>query len=473
MNCQRIIIGKKKHITWCFFGFLFLSSFASSQIMQLENTIQKKKEKVMMEEMNDEVQKFTNQRQLHSIQNNLMKQNRKNTIQRALAEQRERRGIWLSVRVVFCKLRNRNNACLFGREASDEPTTTMNPITSSPTFKSTSKPLSLSSSHPSESRVLSSNLSTSKPSYLPTRIPTNVPTIEPSLEPSPTSSSVPSYTLTTFPSMNHSVLPSVSPSSSPSLNHSLSPSVSPSLSPSLKPSLLPSASPSSLPSLNPSLSPSIMPSNIPSTKPSKIPSKNPSTLPTTKPSLHFSNVPTLHPISSQDTCNFSNKVENSRCKNTLESTHDDTIYRTIMEDQFICSLNQKYYFGMTKDQSLCLCDNQNLKKLWCVDESECCNDGEDPYFQLEQDGNLAVYSEKKVFSRFRVNVLWESDTEDIAKNNGPVQLKLHNNGELTLEEISDASRVHWKVGRNHGVVEEERIYLDDRLEKTKSSSRNS
>ena len=234
---------------------------------------------------------------------------------------------------------------------------------------------------------------------------------------------------------------STSPSSSPSSSPSFSPSQSKS------PSKSPSARPSTIPSTLPSLKHSVFPSEYPSTIPTIVPSSYPSFNPTEFPTIQPSTFPSLMPITYQETCQFSTNVDALECKEDLASNIEEESFRTITEDEYICSENKKYRFGITLDQYLCLCDNRNNKKLWCVDSDDCCQDGRDPYVVLERNGNLVAYSERFLFSRFRTQMLWESDTQGTS-GAFPVQLKLHNDGSLKIQDTLDSNIIHWQVKGN-------------------------
>lgn len=139
-------------------------------------------------------------------------------------------------------------------------------------------------------------------------------------------------------------------------------------------------------------------------------------------------------------CQFSTMIEESDCKTHILSSHGEDIDRTINADEYICSPNKRYRFGLTLDESLCLCDGD--RKIWCAED--CCDQGEDPYVVLESNGNLVAYRERRnFFPRFmRQEMLWESGT-----GVGTTKLKIYNNGEVSLIMPEDEVVVYWRAER--------------------------
>jgi len=168
----------------------------------------------------------------------------------------------------------------------------------------------------------------------------------------------------------------------------------------------------------------------------------PSILPSKLPSARPSAQPSRMPVADMETCRFSVPIEDSDCKSHLTSTHIDEDMRTINRDEYICSPNSKYRFGLTMDESLCLCDGD--RKVWCADD--CCDKGEDPYVVLESDGNLVAYRERRnLFPGFmRQETLWESGTAL-----GTTKLKIFNNGEVSLGMPEDSSVVYWRAEKEN------------------------
>ena len=266
-------------------------------------------------------------------------------------------------------------------------------------------------------------------SFEPTQLPTTHPSTAPSVKP----------TLTVYPSQTPTHFPTRVASLEPTLIPSLIPTNAPFTPPSAPPSNVISGSPSDIhstfPSLSPIISPSTVPSEEPSIPPTMKPTSKPSGRPTGSPTAEPSAMPSKMPISILETCRFSTDAEEATCTNHMSSKYKTESWRLLEEDEFLCSRNKRYRFGMTSDQSLCLCDES--RKLWCADD--CCQAGLDPFAILEPDGNLVVYSDKRL--RPGNMKLWESGTNE----GGPKKLKLYNNGNLNIVSLNDTSPVMWEA----------------------------
>ena len=146
------------------------------------------------------------------------------------------------------------------------------------------------------------------------------------------------------------------------------------------------------------------------------------------------------PIAVMERCHFSQRIEETNCKSHLVSDHGEEEDRFIEQDEFLCSLNKRYRFGLTVDENLCLCDGD--RKLWCADS--CCDRGDAPYAVLKDDGNLVAYSERNIAGGLRRdNKIWESKTDD----KGVTKLKVYNNGDLRIYNADDESEVYWEADR--------------------------
>lgn len=249
----------------------------------------------------------------------------------------------------------------------------------------------------------------------------------------------------TIPSSTPSVYPSLKPSAHPSSTPSLFPSSFPSLfptttqTPSEEPSITPSFYPSK--SFMPSDLPTVLSSRVPSSYPTRIPSQYPST--TVKPSLEPSHVPSSKPSISfvpthypQNKCNFSRKLEDKTECNDRILTSSQESDRTLLSDEFLCSPNKQYRFGLTTDLFLCLC-HYDLK-IWCADDA-FGEDSEDPVFQLQDNGKLFVYEgDKRVW---RENIKRYGKMEEGA-------LVVTNDGNLRLQEYEDSSCIFWEADKD-------------------------
>ena len=370
-----------------------------------------------------------------------------------------RKGVFFRTRRFFCsKFRGKNcHLVTFNPTISPHPSVvpTHHP-TSSPSKSPTRAPSSIPtiSTLPTTSPTESPSLKpSSPPSFAPTILPTTVPTIPPSVA----SSHHPTVLSSIKPSNIPSVESSTIPSSEPSVHPSKAPTDLPSIHPSDRPTSTPSQFPSESfnPSALPTNTPSIHPSQIPSHTPSIFSSQRPSQVPSIKPSQH----PSMMPITAEATCQFTEQINRAKCRSTLFSDHSDEIFRTIVKDQYICSDNMRYRFGITQNDLLCLCDGD--KKTWCA--NECCGTGRNPYAVLEPDGNFVVYSEKLLFSGMaRLNSLWESETA----GDNPTKLRISNNGELVIENQVDDSIVFWRANQEDfvtGVRNEESSDINEKL----------
>jgi len=304
----------------------------------------------------------------------------------------------------------------------------------------------------------SSSYPTNTPSYKISETPSVLPSHEPTQTPSikPTKSSIPSL----YPSLNPSNLPSTEPTLMRSSFPSMLPSSHSSVEPTLEPSNHPSTKPSSLPSTVPTHFPSRLPSILPTHKPSYVPSIEPSSFPTEHPSNPPSNFPSISLMPSieptqfpQNTCFFSQELKpESNCKDHLisNSTDDDRIMHV---DDFLCSENKRYRFGITTDKYICLCDGD--QKIWCADS--CCERRRDPFLKLKRNGCVSAYADRFVGKR----EIWASDPNAIDASNDELsdkekerlirrereirRLQVTNTGELVVVDHFDPNTILWEA----------------------------
>mmetsp|Transcript_41913 Transcript_41913/g.50266 ORF Transcript_41913/g.50266 Transcript_41913/m.50266 type:complete len:188 (-) Transcript_41913:496-1059(-) len=124
----------------------------------------------------------------------------------------------------------------------------------------------------------------------------------------------------------------------------------------------------------------------------------------------------------------------------------NTAYKrtTLKPNDFICSENDIFRFGMTVDGTLALLENDEI--MWsapymnsrplCSIQNGCVT-SEGPFLQIQLDGNMAVYSNDLV-------VLWS--TESSGKGNTSVTM--NNDGSVVLVEIkskTDDPEVLWTL----------------------------
>ena len=112
--------------------------------------------------------------------------------------------------------------------------------------------------------------------------------------------------------------------------------------------------------------------------------------------------PVQQPQPSNEKCEFSTTGDDCFSEINMSMTGNE---RTLDRGEKICSSNQDYYFGLTNDGILSICNANNGMRLWSLDSSSSLdNDKEDAsYVALQKSGNFVLYNQK-------MQPIWQTKT---------------------------------------------------------------
>lgn len=165
----------------------------------------------------------------------------------------------------------------------------------------------------------------------------------------------------------------------------------------------------------------------------------------------------------QNTCYFDSPMApGCPVRMTSDAETED---RRLYPNEFLCSPNLKYRFGVTTDYQLCLCD-ENDRKLWCA--ADCCDDGDDdddavekavgyydggpcPYASLRRNGRLVVYRDNPLLGTLGRQVRWYAGLETEPRWRDVAELAVTDDGEAVLRDANDPSgALFWRADvENH------------------------
>ena len=150
---------------------------------------------------------------------------------------------------------------------------------------------------------------------------------------------------------------------------------------------------------SPKPEPTSVPSSSPTTKPTNFPTANPTTLkPSQKPTTMPSPIPTKLP---PPACKLT-WDDNSNCRSSL-SAKMTAQERRLYAGEYMCSPNKKYFFGMTTDFHVAICDGDIM--VW--EEGPFID--RNPHIVFKKDGELQVQNRKSKDAD-DWKVMWSSET---------------------------------------------------------------
>lgn len=95
--------------------------------------------------------------------------------------------------------------------------------------------------------------------------------------------------------------------------------------------------------------------------------------------------------------------------------------RTLDRGEKICSSNQDYYFGLTNDGILSICNANNGMRLWSPDSSSFDGKEDASYVALQKSGNFVLYNQK-------MQPIWQTKTG----GNTNARIQILNDGKVSL-----------------------------------------